>query len=427
MTLNNIFIPNTCAVMKKFIVIISILSVYLISCGKKSVPPSFSYGNYDWGNSEDSLNSLKTPDTYLDEPMGDYGVRDQHFPQQIYEIWSYSPQTIYIPEQTSIGQAISNTFPNMRRCYDFDNLGGIKLIGEMSADRAGYNYSYYSYPITLSILSLSQLHLGFISTSDNVVCQVLKKNVTIESATLTNSMGMALEILIHNLSDEYQNIAIAQGQMIEVSEYNVQNVVVASHSTTQIIPNGTLCCRIPVFCAAHHRSSPSGCLAKLTPYVMIAPSSTFRSQQRVWETLESNDDPNSYITFYAWGKGAQTRRGRSLMGHAFLRIPNVGVWGFSSKHGMILDDDGEITNHVNNIQYATDSCRIKLSEQDMRALINKLNELRRDVPKYRVGRYDCTSFVMDLADAAKIHYGNRILIQSPMGFMQELKKNNYMD
>ena len=45
-------------------------------------------------------------------------------------------------------------------------------------------------------------------------------------------------------------------------------------------------------------------------------------------------------------------------------------------------------------------------------------------PNYYVGYYDCTSFVMDIADAAGVHYGNRLFIQTPMGFIQQMKQYN---
>lgn len=58
-------------------------------------------------------------------------------------------------------------------------------------------------------------------------------------------------------------------------------------------------------------------------------------------------------------------------------------------------------------------------------MTKKLRQLQQNVPRYKIGRSDCTSFVMDIADARGIHYGARITIQTLVGFMQELKKNNY--
>ena len=124
-----------------------------------------------------------------------------------------------------------------------------------------------------------------------------------------------------------------------------------------------------------------------------------------------------------WKKGTITSSGKpSPTGHAFVKIPKVGVIGFGSLHGGLLDDDGNIFDHASRVRYATDSCRIKVSEEAQRAMIRKLRQLQEDVPKYRIGRYDCTSFVMDIADAGGVHYGSRITIQTPVGFMEELKK-----
>ena len=182
---------------------------------------------------------------------------------------------------------------------------------------------------------------------------------------------------------------------------------------------------MPIFCAAQHRTSPVGKSARMTPYVMKAPISAFRSQQNIWDYIESDDNPNSYVTFYVWGKGTITSSGMpSPTGHAFVRIPNLGVIGFGSLHGGIFDDEGIVFDHSSKIRYATDSCRIKVSDEAMMAMTKKVEYLQRNVPRYKIGRYDCTSFVMDVADAGGIQYGYRITIQTPVGFMEELKKHN---
>jgi hypothetical protein len=357
----------------------------------------------------------------------DSTIQNNNINHQIYEIWSYSPQLVSIPAQTTIERTVYSLYPNMRKCFSYDNIGGIKLIGEMSADRAGHNYSYYSYPIILNILSLSQLHLRFITSCNNIVSGVLDGKVVIESSKIiSRTMGLAIEIDVRNKSQEYQEVEFEQGQMVEVNESHVQNVVISSNAMAQLRPKETWHFILPIFCASHHRNSPMGYNARLTPYVMTATAATFQSQQNVWDILESDEDPNSYVTFYVWGKGAVTESGRrSLTGHAFVRIPQVGVWGFSSLHGGLLNDEGIIYDHTSNIGYATDSCRIKVSNEAKNSMVRKLRQLQQNVPEYRIGRYDCTSFVMDIADAGGIHYGTRIAIQSPVGFMQELKKYNY--
>jgi hypothetical protein len=51
-------------------------------------------------------------------------------------------------------------------------------------------------------------------------------------------------------------------------------------------------------------------------------------------------------------------------------------------------------------------------------------EWHNNPPHYTIGRYDCTTFVMDIADAAGIYYGSRWSIQTPVGFMEGLKQKN---
>ena len=195
----------------------------MISCGKKQTPPGLTFGSDKYESYEEEPEKTPSSQQSADDKATN---QNQNIPQLIYDIWSFSPQDINIPAQTSIEQAVYNNYPNMRRCYDYNNVGGIKLIGEMSADKAGYNYSSFSYPITLKIPSLSQLHLCFISSPTNIICQVINGKVEIESAKIVSMIsGLGIDIEARNLSDTYQEVAIVQGQMIEASDYHVQNVL----------------------------------------------------------------------------------------------------------------------------------------------------------------------------------------------------------
>ena len=410
------------------LLLLLLCSIFYLSCNTKPAPPPLNRGD-DTGKQYGGGYHIggDTLGEIVPEQQVEPAEQDEIVLHQVHDIWSYSPQTVSVPENTTIERAVSSLFSNARRCYAYDNVGGIKLIGEMSADRAGYNYSFYPYSISLNVLPLLQLHLEFVSSCNNIIPLVLEGKVVVESAKIISGCnGLNIDVVVRNQTSKYQDMEFVQGQMIEVAEPHVQNVVIASAANVQMPPNGTWHFTLPVFCAAHHRSSPADYSARITPYVLNAPSTTFQSQQNVWDVLESNDDPNSYITFYVWGKGTVTSSGRrSPTGHAFLRIPQVGVFGFSSKSGGLLNDEGVIYDHTSKIQYATDSCRIKVSEEAKKAMTKKLRQLQQDVPMYRIGRYDCTSFVMDIADAGGIHYGTRITIQTPVGFMQELKKHNY--
>lgn len=409
-------------------VILLLCAILFVSCNTKQAPPPIGSGNgSNWDYSTDTNGDDRKPVEELSVDTFENSTETNNMSQEIYEIWSYNPMSIAVSEQNTIERAVYENYPNMRKCYNYNNIGGLKLIGEMSADRAGHNYSYYSYPLTLNILSLSQLHLCFVSSHNNIICKIVDGIVKIESAEIVSTTaGMGLNIVVKNLTQTHQDVVLEQGQMVEVNEVHVQNVVITSQVEAQLDPHGEWHLGLPVYCASHHRNSPVGYAARITPYSMNAPAATFQSQQRVWNVLESNDDPNNYVTFYVWGKGTVTASGRrSPTGHAFVRIPQVGVFGFGSLHGGLLNDDGIISDHTSSIRYATDSCRIKVSEEAKKTMIKKLRQLKNDVPKYSIGHYDCTSFVMDIADAGGIHYGARITIQTPVGFMQELKKHNY--
>lgn len=132
------------------------------------------------------------------------------------------------------------------------------------------------------------------------------------------------------------------------------------------------------------------------------------------------------MVFYAWGSG--TKLGemykKSTTGHAFVYIPDIGYRGFSSKEGGYLGEEGEISDHQELVQFATDSCVVYITKEQLNSVKNKYRELESNVPKYTVTDYDCTSFTMDMADAAGIQYGIRKIIQWPTSFITGMKNHN---
>lgn len=401
------------------------LCLVLLLCNRetKLMPPP--PGDY-LGDVDEFIGTIDNDDERVVED--DASFQDE-LPHLIHDIWTYNPQNFLVPAQTTIERAVCSSYPNMVRSRNYTNLGGPKLIGEMSADRVGYKNSYYDFPITINVLSLAQLNLSLVSSSNNIVFQVLAGVISIESVYISSSWaGMDVNVDALNLSNEQVLCEIRQGQMIEVSANHVQNVVVSSGTSIQIPPHQRRNFFLPVLCAAKQRSSPVGSRAKITPYVLGAPSAAYIEQERIWEYISRenySENVNKYVTFYVWGKGTVTRSGRpSPTGHAFVRVPNIGVIGFGTRNNMILDDEGVITDHTQSVRYATDSCRIIVSDASLLKISKKIRELKRDVPRYKIGRYDCTSFVMDIADAGDIRYGRRITIQTPVGFMQGLKKHN---
>ena len=190
--------------------------------------------------------------------------------------------------------------------------------------------------------------------------------------------------------------------------YETINFIIQPHQQVEVT--------LPVYCAAHKRGSPVGSNVRLTPYVLNAPSSVYKSQQDVWNYIEA--PARNRIVFYCWGVGDLRNGGRSKTGHAFVHIPQIGYVGFGSIHGKkeILDDDGNISDHTNCVKDATDSCVCYITDMQLEKVKSKYYELHNKIPRYKLGRYDCTSFTMDIADAAEIYYGGRkynILAQTP--------------
>lgn len=128
--------------------------------------------------------------------------------------------------------------------------------------------------------------------------------------------------------------------------------------------------------------------------------------------IKESPDNIYLITFYIWGIGDNTRYGKSKTGHSFVSIPQIGCVGYS----------GTISDHSNSIYYATDSCAFYITGDKLYRVQNKFREWQQFTPDYIIGRCDCTSFALDIADAAGINYGNRLTIQFPSTFMKRLKQ-----
>lgn len=125
-------------------------------------------------------------------------------------------------------------------------------------------------------------------------------------------------------------------------------------------------------------------------------------------------DGQYIIVFYAWGSGQELPVGKSPFGHAFVDIPTIGPVGYS----------GQVTNHAEQVRYAMYRCAVPLTKEQLQSAIDKYWEWKRNPPQYDLMKTDCTTFALDIADAANIEYGSRVFIQSPAGFLRELIKHN---
>lgn len=344
------------------------------------------------------------------------------------DMQNYVPEYIYIPAGVTIEQALLQSQPQLYYNRDEACLGGPKLIAEMSSDQCG-DYSSYdnNNDKNIKILPLNQLKLR-IEESPDYIYNLVKEGIIIINSCKMESNGFFnvnffVSIDITNITDYPSSIEIVQGMMIEAESYNVQNVVVTENRYINIDSHQSMKIKVPALCAAHHRGNPIGSKGRITPYVMSAPSSTFSSQQQIWDFIEA--PARNKLTFYAWGKGREFENGHvSSTGHAFVFVPRSGYWGYGSNDGNWIDGEGVIYDHSRQKQYATDSCSVYITDHQLNEVYKRLRLLLTNTPRYNIGIYDCTSFAMDIADAADVYYGTRWFIQTPIGFMEQLKKYN---
>lgn len=344
----------------------------------------------------------------------------------------FEPKTIQVPRGVTYEEALMRIDPQWRslRSQYGDCVGGAKLIMEMSADVAGDNRSRDNTgDRRMSLRPLNVLKMHPDTTPEFLYNVITGNGVAATSCTIDRTPSylddhFIVSISLKNNRNKSGGVVIPQGTMIEVEGDRVQNVVITERKVITLAPYESKIVSALAYCAAHHRESPVGHRGRITPYVLNAPSSTYNSQQKVWDYLEA--PARNKITFYAWGAGADNGHGeRSSYGHAFVRIQGSGLWGFGPKEsGKFWGGEGNIFDHTRQLQYATDSCSVYVTDIQLRQAQQKLNNLRASVPKYNLGMYDCTSFAMDIADAAEVYYGWRISVQTPEYFMQQLKKHN---
>ena len=343
--------------------------------------------------------------------------------------FNYESQIMNVPTGVSLQEAAYLMFPKLKEIEDKTGICGAKLLAEMSADTEDKPFSSFDEPEQILMKNLSELKLKHYDNPENIVAKIISKNVNVDIGTVQSggfffSSFFTINIDIYNPTNKSVTAIVEQGQMLEVQALDVQNIVVYEEKQVELQPKERKSISIKAYCAAENRGSPTGKPVKFTPFVLNIPSSAFTSQENVWNHIKPAQDYYT-ITFYAWGTGDRTPSGISKFGHAFVNIPNIGTFGFSGASGkMLYDETGKVYDHTKHIPYATYRCDVRISKDRLRNVKFKFWEWRDKPPHYTVGRYDCTTFVMDIADAAGIYYGSRWQIQSPVGFMEELKARN---
>ena len=352
-----------------------------------------------------------------------YGEYEEMESNPLYD-QRYSPQTVYVAAGQDFRDALYASQPEIRSHEEVNNVGGAKLIAEMSADNAGISTSAYNTDYLLSIRPLHELKLTIDNDPAVIYNRIYSGDIALSNCYIGgNLLGLQVKFSLRNQTSEEIEVVIPLGQMIESTRNDVQNVVISQEKTIILQPYESVRLSIPALCAAKMRGGPSGSAARVTPYVMNAPYHVFSNQETVWNFQK---EPNIFpVVFYAWGRGDHVGNGNvSTAGHAFAHIPRVGYIGFGAANGEMFGDEGRIFDHSYQHRFATDSCTVFLTKYQLENVYQTIDDLMDSPPNYYIGYYDCTSFVMDIADAAGVYYGNRIFIQTPMGFIHQMKQYN---
>jgi hypothetical protein len=379
-----------------------------------------------------SCNSCGRQDTnYL---SGDYGYYEEDYTDYLIESVGgnamKTPVEMEVPQGQSLQEAGREVYADL---LDLERLGlgGIKLCAEMSADQQGRWSSSFYQPTNITFQSPPDLHLHKIvvtENSSNIICRIINGEIGVTVGNVQNNSyrtsaeqpAFIINITASNRTEDTVSCVIPLGQMLEVQAPNVQNIVVSNTYSDILKPYQSKIFSVRAYCGAEKRQNPTYKPAKLTPFVLTAPTYAYNSQSSLWDFQRTKPVNDKYytLTFYAWRVGSTNSRGeKSLTGHAFVDIPEIGVVGYG----------GTVTDHSNQVQYADYKVSVKINETALRKAQAKYWEWKNNPPAYDLAKYDCTTFAMDIADAAGIYYGPRWTIQFPAGFLRNLTAVTYLN
>lgn len=218
----------------------------------------------------------------------------------------YFTQNIEVHQNISFQEALYMMDPSAREMEQKYDVGGTKLIAEMSADAEGIYCSREPHQkVNINVLSLEQLNLYIDYSNTSVYQQIINQQIVINNSSVGFLNGPSLAVILENflntlltgklvvhltianITNKSVICAIKQGQMLEAVNENVQNLVVAETCKFSIAANQQTSIDIRVYCAAQHRGDPSNSRVRFTPYFLNASSEVYESQSSVWSYIEN--------------------------------------------------------------------------------------------------------------------------------------------
>jgi hypothetical protein len=165
---------------------------------------------------------------------------------------------------------------------DAQNLGGTQLLAQFSHLRSARDN-------TTAIYSPAALNMTFESRVDSVYHAARTGQIQIDSITGNGfNSADALQMEITNSSSNPVRIVVPQGTMFEQQNWNGnQNLVVKEDVWIDIQPGQSGTFPLPAFCANSSGGSPNRDPMNLTPFVFHDMGESFRDQQSMWRTTDS--------------------------------------------------------------------------------------------------------------------------------------------
>lgn len=317
-------------------------------------------------------------------------------------------QLVDVPQPRDImvapGQTLEDAFSAYYPSESMDksrNIGGAKFLAEQAADKQNVTFSrnYTNRSVQVHVCPLHEMYLVPDCNPQSAVAMIRKNEIEITSVEVHSIEHTSM--VVRNLTQQTLTILIPQGLIFEIVDNGEQNLVVSEEVLITLSAYESQSISLSTYCAAHHRSSPSG-PARVTPYVLYAPASIYQSQSSVWQYIESRSTHR--VVFYAGSGGT------------CINVPSVGYVGYTERSSSMM----HVSTYSEITTSSVDSCVVYLNDYQYRCIQQKVESLQQ-VSRSFFSRYDGTEFMIDVAEAGGIYYGQSTSFSSSMQFVRELK------
>ena len=225
-------------------------------------------------------------DTVINEPI----IEEPPLRESLDRVMN-TPQTISIQPGDRYEDIFWQIYPELDKRDK--KLGGAKLLGETCADAHGNYKSRSTRDETCYCPRTCDLGIGVENSDDGLPNRMNKGEVATDVSPIDShgewSLWYAifgLSITIENLTGTEMDVVIRQGLLLETLGDDVQNIVIRKTVTVHLQAFDKQTVRVTALCASHHRSSPVGFTARITPFYLMAEPNVFDSQEALWQWQE---------------------------------------------------------------------------------------------------------------------------------------------